>query len=166
MAFLVWLEELSTAQKYQLVLERSMQTPCERTNPEEAIFLYDGECGFCNSIVMFLLDNSAANRLSFCPLQADFSRELCREHGIEEVDLSTAYFFDGTKMHMRSSAVLRAITLCNTPARYLAVGLFIPKLIRDQFYSVISRFRKHIPRLRKTGCRLLTANETARFLFR
>jgi predicted DCC family thiol-disulfide oxidoreductase YuxK len=165
MAFLIRLEELSTAQNYQLVLGRFMQTPCERTN-QGAIFLYDGECGFCNSVVMFLLDNSAANRLSFCPLQADFSQELCREHGIEEVDLSTAYFFDGTKIHMRSSAVLRAITLCNTPARYLAVGIFIPKLIRDQFYSVISRFRKHIPRLRKTSCRLLTANETARFLFR
>lgn len=131
-----------------------------------AIFLYDGECGFCNSIVIFLIDNSAAHRLSFCALQADFAHALCREHGVEEVDLSTAYFFDGAKVHMRSSAVLRAMSLCNTPARYLAVGLLIPKPIRDQFYSAISRFRKRIPRLRKNVCRLLTADEIARFLCR
>jgi hypothetical protein len=72
MAFLALLEETekcgSSVQRYLVVLERSMQTPCERTNQEGAIFLYDGECGFCDSIVMFLLDNSAANRLFFCPL--------------------------------------------------------------------------------------------------
>jgi predicted DCC family thiol-disulfide oxidoreductase YuxK len=131
---------------------------------ERGIFLYDGECGFCNSTVIFLLDNTAADRLAFCALQTDYPYALCREHGVEHVDLSTAYFFDGAKIHMRSSAVLRAISLCNAPASFLAVGFFIPKFIRDYCYSVISRFRKHIPRLGKNACRLLTADERARFL--
>jgi predicted DCC family thiol-disulfide oxidoreductase YuxK len=131
---------------------------------ERVIFLYDGECGFCNSTVIFLLDNTAADRLAFSALQSDYAHALCREHGVEEPDLSTAYFFDGTKIHMRSSAVLRAISLCNTPARFLAFGLVIPKLIRDYCYSVISRFRKHIPRLGKNDCRLLAADERARFI--
>jgi predicted DCC family thiol-disulfide oxidoreductase YuxK len=67
---------------------------------------------------------------------------------------------------MRSSAVLRAISLCNTPASFLAAGLVIPKPIRDYCYSVISRFRKHIPRLGKNGCRLIAADERTRFLGR
>jgi predicted DCC family thiol-disulfide oxidoreductase YuxK len=66
---------------------------------------------------------------------------------------------------MRSSAVLCAISLCNTPASFLAASLVIPKPIRDYFYSVASRFRKHI-RLGKNGCRLLAADERARFLCR
>jgi predicted DCC family thiol-disulfide oxidoreductase YuxK len=114
--------------------------------------------------VIFLLDNTAADRLAFSALQSDYAHALCREHGVEEPDLSMAYFFDGTKIHMRSSAVLRAISLCNTPARFLAFGLVIPKLIRDYCYSVISRFRKHIPRLGKNDCRLLAADERARFI--
>ena len=149
-----------------------MTTACARLRwahrhmkQERGIFLYDGECGFCNSTVMFLLDNTTADRLSFCALQSDYAHTLCREHGVEKVDLSTAYFFDGAKIHMCSSAVLRAISLCHTPASFLAAGLVIPKPIRDYFYSVVSRFRKHI-RLGKNGCRLLAAEERARFLCR
>ena len=131
---------------------------------ERAIFLYDGECGFCNSTVIFLLDHTAADRLAFCALQSDYAQALFREHGVEPPDLSTAYFFDGAKIHMSSSAVLRAISLCNTPASFLAIGLVIPKLTRDYCYSVFSRFRKHIPGLGKNACRLLAADERARFL--
>jgi predicted DCC family thiol-disulfide oxidoreductase YuxK len=131
---------------------------------ERAIFLYDSECGFCNSTVKFLFDNTAADRLAFCALQSDYAHALCTKHGVEQVDLSTAYFFDGARIHMSSSAVLRAISLCNKPASFLAVGLVIPKPIRDYCYSVISRFRKHIPRLGKNRCRLLTADERTRFL--
>jgi predicted DCC family thiol-disulfide oxidoreductase YuxK len=131
---------------------------------ERVIFLYDGECGFCNSTVIFLLDNTTADRLAFCALQSDYAHALCREHGVEQPDLSTAYFFDGAKIHMSSSAVLRAISLCDTPARLLAFGLVVPKLIRDYCYSVISRFRRHIPRSGKDDCRLLAADERARFI--
>jgi predicted DCC family thiol-disulfide oxidoreductase YuxK len=131
---------------------------------ERAIFLYDGECGFCNSTVIFLLDHTAADRLAFCALQSDYAKALCRDHGLEQPDLSTAYFFDGTKIYTRSSAVLHAISLSDTPARFLALGLVIPKLIRDYCYSVISRTRKRIPRLGRNACRLLAADERARFL--
>jgi predicted DCC family thiol-disulfide oxidoreductase YuxK len=130
---------------------------------ERAIFLYDGECGLCNSTVIFLLDNTVADRLGFCALQSDHARALCRKHGVEQPDLSTAYFFDGSRFYMNSSAVLRAISLCSTPARFLAVGLIIPKPIRDCCYSMISYFRKQI-RLGNNACRLLTADERARFL--
>ena len=134
-----------------------------RMQQEGAIFLYDGACGFCNSTVIFLLHNTAADRLAFCALQSDYAHALCRKHGVEQPDLSTAYFFDGSRFHMNSSAVLRAISLCSTPARFLAVGLIIPKSIRDYCYSVISYFRKHI-RPGNDACSLLTADERSRFL--
>lgn len=129
-----------------------------------AIFLYDGECGFCNATVLFLLDNTEAHRLTFCALQSDRARALCTEHGVDQIDFSTAYFFDGKRMHTRSSAVLRAISLSNTPARFLAAGLVVPKLIRDHCYSIISRFRKRIPGLGENACRLLGTDERDRFL--
>lgn len=129
-----------------------------------AIFLYDGECGFCNATVLFLLDNTEAHRLAFCALQSACAHKLSWEHGVDQVDFSTAYFFDGTKIHMGSSAVLRAISLSNTPARLLAVGLIIPKLIRDYGYSVISRFRKRVPAFAGNACRMLDTDERDRFL--
>ena len=135
-----------------------------RMKQRRAIFFYDGECGFCNATVSFLLDNTEAHQLAFCALQSDFAHALCKEHGVDRVDFSTAYFFDGTKIHMASSAVLRAISLSNTPARLLAAGLVIPKPIRDYCYSVISRLRKQIPGFGRNACRLLDADERDRFL--
>jgi predicted DCC family thiol-disulfide oxidoreductase YuxK len=64
--------------------------------------------------VIFLLDNTAANRLALYALQSDFAHALCRENGVEQPDLSTAYFFDGAKINMSSSAILRAISFCNS----------------------------------------------------
>jgi predicted DCC family thiol-disulfide oxidoreductase YuxK len=130
---------------------------------ERPIFLYDGECGFCNATVLFLLENTEAHRLVFCALQSDYARTLCREHGVGEPDFSTAYFFDGSKIHMRSSAVLRAIALSNKPVRLLAAGLIVPKAVRDFCYSLIARFRKQM-RFRRDACRLLTLDERERFL--
>ena len=122
---------------------------------ERGIFLYDGECGFCNSTVIFLLDNTAADRLAFCALQSDYAHALCREHGVEHVDLSTAYFFDGAKIHMRSSAVLRAISLCNTPASFLAVGFFIPKFIRDYLLFRDFAFPKTYSKIREEWLQII-----------
>jgi predicted DCC family thiol-disulfide oxidoreductase YuxK len=121
---------------------------------------------FCNSSVIFLLDNTTADGWLFAPCNPIMLMRSAGEHGhgVEQPDLSTAYFFDGAMIHMRSSAVLRAISLGNTPARFLAFGLVIPKLIRDYCYSVISHFRKHMPRLGLNDCRLLAANQRARFL--
>jgi len=64
---------------------------------ERAIFLYDGECGFCNATVLFLLDNTESHRLTFCALQSVCARALCTEHGVDQMDFSTAYFFDGKR---------------------------------------------------------------------
>ena len=128
-----------------------------------AIFLYDGECGFCNATVLFLLDHTEAYRLAFCPLQSDYARALCPAHGIDQVDLSAAYLFDGTRIHVGSSAVLCAISLSNTPVRLLAAGVVVPKPIRDCCYSVISRVRKRIPGFGRNACRVLAADQRAGF---
>jgi len=63
-----------------------------------------------------------------------------------------------------SVQILRVISLSDTPARFLALGLVIPKLIQGYCYLLISRFQKHIPRLGKNGCRLVAADDRTGFL--
>jgi len=127
-----------------------------------ATFFYDGECGYCNATVMFLLDNTEADSLYFSPLQSEYARDFFVERGYKKPDLSTAYLFANGRLYQKSSAVLKAIALARRPVSYLRIFLVIPKFVRDGAYDFVAAIRKQIP-LGK-GCRVLAPHERVRFL--
>jgi len=130
---------------------------------DQAIFFYDGKCGFCNATVMFLLDRTSPNRLSFCKLQSKYAQEFFNQHNYPQPDLTTAYLFYRSRLFQKSSAVLQAVSLAKTPARYLEIFLAVPKFIRDGIYNLVSKLRKHI-KIGKMNCRLLTPSQRQRFI--
>ncbi|NEO23899.1 MULTISPECIES: DCC1-like thiol-disulfide oxidoreductase family protein [unclassified Moorena] len=130
---------------------------------EAAIFLYDGDCGFCNATVLFLLERTKLTSLLFCPLQSKYAENFFAEHGYQPPDLTTAYLFHNGRLYQKSSAVLMAITLAEGPVRNLGIFLAIPPFIRDGVYNLISSVRKQI-QLGQSSCRLLTPQERQRFL--
>lgn len=129
----------------------------------KAIFFYDGECGFCDATVRFLLSQTSPNVLSFCPLQSRFAREFFAARARPQPNLTTAYLFHGNRFYQKSSAVLQAVALGNGTVRYLGALLAIPKFIRDGAYNLVASFRQRI-KIGKAGCRLLTPEERARFI--
>lgn len=130
---------------------------------KQAIFFYDGECGFCNATVMFLLDRTSFDSLLFCKLQSRFAQDFFSQHNYSQPDLTTAYLFHRSRLFQKSSAVLKAISLAKTPVKHLQVFLAVPKFIRDGIYDLVSRLRQHI-KIGKTNCRLLTPQERQRFI--
>ena len=130
---------------------------------EEAIFFYDGECGFCNATVMFLLDRTSPNTLLFCQLQSRFTEIFFSEHNYPQPNLTTAYLFHQDRLYQKSSAVLQAVALSNGLVQYVRVFLAVPKFIRDGVYDFVSIFRKQIG-IRNKNCRLLTPDERKRFV--
>ena len=130
---------------------------------EKAIFFYDGDCSFCNTTVLFLLDRTKLSSLLFCPLQSKYAENFFFEHGFQQPDLTTAYLFHKGRLYQKSSAILKAITLAERPLRHLGIFLTIPSFIRDSVYDFISSVRKQI-QLGKSSCRLLTPQERKRFL--
>ncbi|NEO97263.1 MAG: DUF393 domain-containing protein [Symploca sp. SIO2E9] len=130
---------------------------------KEAIFFYDGDCGFCNATVLFLLERTKLTSLLFCPLQSKYAENFFSEHGYQQPDLTTAYLFSNGRLYQKSSAVLRAITLAEGIVRHLGIFLTIPSFIRDGVYDFIASVRKQI-KLGKSDCRLLTPQERKRFL--
>ena len=130
---------------------------------DRAIFFYDGECGFCNATVMFLLDRTSADRLLFCKLQSQYAQDFFDRHNYPQPDLTTAYLFDRSRLFQKSSAVLQAVSLAKTPVKYLKVFLAVPKFIRDGVYDLVSKFRQQI-KIGKTNCRLLTPSQRQRFI--
>lgn len=129
----------------------------------ESIFFYDGDCGFCNATVLFLLERTKPTSLLFCPLQSESAESFFTQHGYKQPDLTTAYLFHRGRLYQKSSAVLKAVALVEDYFRHLSLLLAIPSFIRDSVYDFVSSVRKKI-QIGKSSCRLLTPQERERFL--
>jgi predicted DCC family thiol-disulfide oxidoreductase YuxK len=122
---------------------------------------YDGECGFCNQSVQFVLKHERHHDILFSPLQSEFSQAFFSELGQEQIDYSTLYFWSNEQLHDRSSAVFQLLKHMRYPIKLFRVFGFIPHFIRDYCYNIIARNRK---RIAGSFCVIPTTEQRKRFL--
>lgn len=127
------------------------------------IFFYDGECGFCNKTVVFLLRKSARKQLFFCSLQSKFAEQFFSKANLPKPNYTAAYLWD-VKIYKASSAVLRAVCYTKYPYKWLQILSFIPLPLRDLVYYLIAYFRKNILPL-NTKCDILNESERKQFIY-
>lgn len=109
--------------------------------PNNLIF-YDGDCGFCNSSVQFILAKKKTE-FYFTPLQSKLAEQELKIRNVK-IQLDTIYFLKDGKLYNRSSAALR-IARGLKGAYPLLFGLYIiPKFLRDPFYNLIAKYRHKI----------------------
>jgi predicted DCC family thiol-disulfide oxidoreductase YuxK len=128
-------------------------------NQLDWVVFYDGDCGFCNSSVQFIL-NKRKRDFYFCALQSERAQEMLREHSVE-INMDTIYFSKNGKIYDRSSAALQ---ICKglRGGYPLLVGFYIvPKFIRDGVYNMIAK-RRH--RIRAGYCALPKEDEQRLFV--
>lgn len=125
------------------------------------VLFYDGDCGFCNRSVQFVLDHERRPEMHFCALQSSTAKEFFREHGFPQPDLSTLYIWDGQKLSERSSGALKVAGYLKWPWSWLRAFAIVPRFIRDGVYNWIAK-RRH--RLAKGMCALPTVEQRKRFL--
>lgn len=109
-----------------------------KSTPDNLIF-YDGDCGFCNSSVQFVL-NHKKKPFYFAPLQSKTGREILESHGVQ-VKLDTIYYLKKGKLFDRSSAALQITRRLKGLYPALFIFYFVPKFLRDPFYNLIARNR-------------------------
>lgn len=127
----------------------------------QRIVFYDGDCGFCNKSVQFILKHEKTHRVCFAALQSDFARAFFAEHAFPEPDLSTFYYWDGQKLHQKSTAALKLLDELKFPWKLLKSGYILPRKWRDGLYDFIAQ-RRH--RLSSGFCALPTPEQRKRFL--
>lgn len=125
------------------------------------IIFYDGDCGFCNKTVRFVLNHEKNDTIQFSALQSDFAKNFFRQLGIEEIDFSTFYFWDTETLHKRSTAALKVLNYMRFPVTLGKIGWIIPRFIRDAVYSAVAKRRM---RLAGKFCVLPTPAQATRFL--
>lgn len=107
-----------------------------------AILLYDGGCGFCTRSVLFVFRRDRAGRYHFGSLQSGLGQRLLREHGVPP-DADTLVLIQEGRAYLRSTAALRVARGLRWPWSWLgALGLLVPRRLRDAAYDAFAR-RRH-----------------------
>lgn len=123
------------------------------------IVFYDGDCGFCNASVQFILKKRKEN-FYFSPLQSEFAAETLGESAIA-INLETIFFKRKHKIYDKSSAALRICAGLKGAYPLMQGFLIVPKFLRDWVYNGIAK-RRH--RIKKGYCVLPTEEEKQFFL--
>jgi predicted DCC family thiol-disulfide oxidoreductase YuxK len=114
--------------------------------PTTVIF-YDGVCGLCNRLNLFLLRRDRHARIRFAALQSAVAKQMLAKHGLDPSDLDTVYVIADWKspserVLARSPAVLHALGQLEGGWRVLArIGGLIPRPLADVVYRTVARSR-------------------------
>lgn len=124
--------------------------------------LYDGECGFCNFWVEWILKNDTKDQFLFASLQSDFGQQFLSERGLPKDQFSTLYLWKPETFYLtKSDAVFKIAGIIGGKYKMLSYLSALPKFFRNPFYDLISRNRQ---KLASEKCYMPTPEERKKFL--
>ena len=129
------------------------------SNDLDRIVFYDGDCGFCNSTVQFILDKSKKD-FYFATLQSEYARSALKEKGVE-IKLDTLYYMSNGEVHERSGAALRISKGLRGGYPLLFGFIIIPPFIRNWCYDLVAA-RRH--KIKNGYCKIPTESEKKYFI--
>jgi predicted DCC family thiol-disulfide oxidoreductase YuxK len=127
----------------------------------ENIVFYDGDCGFCNKSVQFILRHEKRKEIYFSAIQSEYAKQFFRENKIPEPDLSTFYFYTNYLIFTKSNAAFAILRLMRFPYSLLQIFRIIPVCQRNQIYDYVAK-RRH--RIMSGFCVVPTDEQKKRFL--
>ncbi len=128
---------------------------------DKNIIFYDGDCGFCNRSVQFVLNNERKSEIYFSSLQSDYAREFFKAQNLPNPDLSTFYYYSNGILYQKSTAALKVVPKLKWYYRFFVFGWIAPKFLRDGIYDFIAKNRKKIM---NNFCALPNPEQQLRFL--
>jgi predicted DCC family thiol-disulfide oxidoreductase YuxK len=125
------------------------------------IVLYDGECGFCNRSVAFVVKRDKTKTIHFAAIQSEFTKDLFERKGWKQPDLSTFYLVENDMLAQKSNAALKVFLYFKMPYSMFSIFRIVPRFIRDYVYDFIAKRRQKIS---KGFCVVPTEEEYTRFI--
>lgn len=112
------------------------------TDPSKYYVFYDGDCGFCNYWVQWILENDKKDQFLFAALQGEFGQQFLKERNIENKQFSTIYLWKPNTYYLKKSeAVTKIAKLLGGKYALLSNLNFLPSFISDFFYDKIAENR-------------------------
>ena len=125
------------------------------------VVFYDGDCGFCNRSVAFILKNDRTRSIQFAAIQSEFTKNLFRDKGWLQPDLSTFYFYENGNKFEKSTGALKVAKYLKFPSLLMVVFWIIPRFMRDAVYDSIAKRRRNLSR---DFCVMPSIEERKRFI--
>ena len=133
----------------------------------DLLLLYDGDCGFCDRSVQWVLERDVEQRFSFAPLQGDTAAALRDRHPVIPRDLDSMVLVrvrdQEERIFLRSAAVLRVAAELPGLWRCFGILLVLPGWLMDLFYRPVAALRYRLFG-RIDQCRRVLPEEAHRFL--
>ncbi|MBK8701489.1 MAG: DUF393 domain-containing protein [Saprospiraceae bacterium] len=109
------------------------------------ILLYDGDCGFCQNIVLwvFAREKSTADPIYFGALTSALGKNILSIHQLPKT-LDSIVLVENDKVYVKSRAVFRVCSMLTFPysvGKHLA---FLPLWLTDTGYDFIASLRKRL----------------------
>jgi predicted DCC family thiol-disulfide oxidoreductase YuxK len=128
---------------------------------DRPVLVYDGDCGFCNGSIQFVLAHEKRHDLVFVRRASDLGMAIRRHFGLEAVE-SMLWVEDGT-VKTESESALRVAAYVGSWCRMALVAYALPRGLRNWGYRLIARNRQRLSARRKT-CVVPTMEQKVRFL--
>ena len=105
------------------------------------IVFFDGECGFCNKSIRFILKNRRSNDFLFIALQSKQAEDILKKFTIT-IDMSTLYVMENDIIKEKSEAILSLVSRLKWFWFWLKLGYLVPLKWRNYIYDIIAK-RRH-----------------------
>lgn len=115
-----------------------------------SLILYDGVCGLCNQLNVFVLKRDRQDHFRFASLQSEMGQSILKKYGKDPYDLNTLYLITDyrnseERIWSRSAAAVRILFKLGLVWRGLGGMLWlIPLPVRDLGYRFIAATRYRI----------------------
>lgn len=129
---------------------------------EKYYIFYDGDCGFCNFWVQWILKNDKKDNFLFVALQSNFGQNFLKERGLETNHFNTIYLWKPNIYYLiKSDAILEIAKIISGRYSVLSAFKIFPRFFRNFCYDVISKNRTKIM---AQSCLLPTSEEKKKFI--
>ncbi len=123
---------------------------------------YDGDCGFCNHWVQWILKNDHKDQFRFAALQGNFGQKFLKERGLENKNFNTLYLWKPNEFYLiKSQAVTKIARILGGKYALLSYLNIFPNFFSDKIYDQIAVRRQ---KLAAQKCFLPTQEERKKFL--
>lgn len=123
---------------------------------------YDGDCGFCNHWVQWILKNDKKNKFLFSALQSEFGQRFLIERNLPNNNFNTIYLWKPNEFYLqKSKAILKITSILGGKFRAMSIFGILPHFLTDFAYNIIAQYRM---KLASQKCYLPTKEERKKFV--
>ena len=90
---------------------------------DKNLIIYDGECGFCNKILLFLAEKDIGNHFTFVSNLSKYGEEILLQNNLTEISKGSIVVIDNREIYTKGNA-LKVIS------KYIKVNSFLNNLIQ------------------------------------